>query len=93
MSFNPPTLPPFPEKIKDRPRSQPRWSVRRYSRPVSVPVNSKLTRRFETEWIEDGQIHNATRVAPALPVLSRHSEHLRMASWFRPPKVRLQSKT
>lgn len=71
MSFNPPSLPPFSGTSARRSISEPRWKVRRYSRPRSVPTNSKLTRRFETEWLEDGEIRSASRVAPALPVFEQ----------------------
>ncbi|MEM9971625.1 MAG: Hint domain-containing protein [Pseudomonadota bacterium] len=71
MSFTPPTPPPFSNPSSARQLSQPRWKVRRYSRPQSVPAQSKLTRRFEFEWLEDGQILSGSRVAPALPVFEQ----------------------
>ncbi len=71
MSYTPPTLPPFPGQSGNRTFSEPRWKVRRYSRPKSVPISAKLTRRFETEWIEDGVVRSASRVAPALPVFEQ----------------------
>ena len=71
MSFNPPSPPPFQTPQSTRQVSQPRWKVRRYSRPQSVPLQSKLTRRFEFEWLEDGQVLSETRVAPALPVFEQ----------------------
>lgn len=71
MPSTPPTLPPFPSEKPRRTFSEPRWTVRRYSRPRSVPTNSKLTRRFDVEWLEDGQIQSAQRVAPALPVFEQ----------------------
>ncbi len=71
MSFNPPSPPPFQTPSPNRQPSQPRWKVRRYSRPRSVPVNSKLTRRFEFEWFEDGEVMSGSRVAPALPVFEQ----------------------
>ncbi len=71
MSFNPPSPPPFSTPATGRQLSQPRWKVRRYSRPQSVPLQSKLTRRFEYEWLEDGDILSGARVAPALPVFEQ----------------------
>jgi len=71
MSFNPPSPPPFSTPATGRQLSQPRWKVRRYSRPQSVPLQSKLTRRFEYEWFEDGDILSGARVAPALPVFEQ----------------------
>ena len=71
MSFNPPSPPPFQTPNTSRQPSQPRWKVRRYSRPQSVPLSSKLTRRFEFEWFENGQIMSGSRVAPALPVFEQ----------------------
>ncbi len=67
-----PTLPPFPE-MNARPVSDTAWTVRRKSvsepRPVSRPRPSKarVTRRFEYEWFEDGNLMSSVSVAPALP--------------------------
>lgn len=67
-----PTLPPLPE-LSARTVSEPTWTVPR--RPVSRPPvtrspnkpKSRITRRFEIEWFEDGLIQSAVTVAPALP--------------------------
>ena len=67
-----PTLPPFPE-LSARTVSEPAWTVpsRTVSRtPVSRAPNkpkSRITRRFECEWLEDGLVQSAITVAPALP--------------------------
>jgi hypothetical protein len=45
--------------------------VRRTTRPRSVTLTTRLTRRFETEWLEDGEVRSASRVAPALPVFEQ----------------------
>ncbi|MDD9921450.1 MAG: Hint domain-containing protein [Boseongicola sp.] len=71
MSFNPPSPPTFTNRPGRRTPSEPRWRVQRYSRPQSVPMNSKLTRRFEIEWWEDGEVKTQSRVAPALPVFEQ----------------------
>jgi hypothetical protein len=66
-----PTLPPFPE-LSARTVSEPVWTPPRpVSRhPVSRKPNkpkSRITRRFECEWLEDGMIQSAITAAPALP--------------------------
>ena len=72
MSFNPPTLPPMPGEQSRRVVSEPRWKVRRTTRPRSITLTAKLTRRFETEWLDDdGMLQSASRVAPALPVFEQ----------------------
>ncbi|MEO1537266.1 MAG: Hint domain-containing protein [Pseudomonadota bacterium] len=67
-----PTLPPFPE-LSARRISEPMWSAPRrpVSRPTSKPVavkpKSRITRRFEVEWFERGDVQSAIMAAPALP--------------------------
>ncbi len=66
-----PTLPPLPE-MTARPVSEPAWTVtRKVSRPPVAarpkPPMSRITRRFESEWLEDGQVMSSVTVAPALP--------------------------
>ncbi|MGI9389833.1 MAG: Hint domain-containing protein [Boseongicola sp.] len=68
MSYTPPTIPPFPNQPAQSNYPDTRWKVRRYSRPKSVPINAKLTRRFDTEWLDEFEVQSASRVAPALPV-------------------------
>ena len=67
-----PTLPEMP-KLSSRVHSEPAWTVPR--RTVSrMPVSrtpaapkARVTRRFEYEWLEHGQVQSAISVAPALP--------------------------
>lgn len=67
-----PTLPPFPE-LNARPVADKAWTVPR--KPVSVPRpapagpigKARVTRRFESEWLADGQVLSTVTVAPALP--------------------------
>ena len=68
-----PSLPEFPAKSS---RSQQAWTVRRQvSRPVtpSAPAvpRARITRRFETEWLEDGNVQSNVAVAPALPIFEK----------------------
>lgn len=69
MSFAPPTLPPFPE-FQQKPET---WSARRINRPASLVATpkSRITRRFEAEWLQDGQVFDNTTVAPALPAFEQ----------------------
>lgn len=68
-----PTLPAFPDQTSRR-TSQSSWTVRRQvSRPIvpsSAPAvpRARITRRFETEWLQDGEVHSTVTVAPALPI-------------------------
>lgn len=49
--------------------SEPAWTVRRISRPQpAAQPKARVTRRFDIEWLEDGQTRFETKVAPALPV-------------------------
>jgi len=67
-----PTLPPFPE-LSARTVSEPAWTVPR--RPVSRPRStgivakpkSRVMRRFEAEWLQDGLVEETVMTAPALP--------------------------
>jgi len=67
-----PTLPPFPE-LRSRTNSEPAWTVPRsnVSRMPSMPrpavPRARVTRRFEYEWLEHGQVQSDVLVAPALP--------------------------
>ena len=70
MSYTTPTLPSFPEL---QPKTQP-WTARRQSRPVATPAaipKARITRRFEMEWLEDGDIRENVVVAPALPAFEQ----------------------
>lgn len=67
-----PTLPPFPE-LSARRISEPTWTVKRRtvsrspSPAVAVAPKARVTRRFEAEWLENGEIRSDVTVAPALP--------------------------
>ncbi|MEM6387839.1 MAG: Hint domain-containing protein [Pseudomonadota bacterium] len=67
-----PTLPPFPE-LSARRTSEPAWTVtrRQASRPISSAIavrpKSRLTRRFEIEWLDNGEVQSTISAAPALP--------------------------
>lgn len=70
MSYAPPTIPPFPE-LSQKPQA---WTARRSSRPVSTPVaipKARVTRRFEMEWLYNGEILDNIVVAPALPAFEQ----------------------
>lgn len=71
MSYSQPSLPPFPDSINPRRISEPAWTVRRVSRPVSVIPKARVTRRFEIEWLEDGEVASDVTVAPALPAFEQ----------------------
>ena len=66
-----PTLPPHPSQTSRRVLSEARWTARRITRPRSNSLKTKLTRRFDIEWLEDGQPQEATRLAPAIPVFEQ----------------------
>lgn len=73
MSYTPPTLPPFPGETTPtrRVHSEARWTARRLSRPRSQSLASRLTRRFEIEWLSENGVESAIRVAPALPAFEQ----------------------
>lgn len=67
MSYAP-TLPPFPEQQK----KAEAWTARRVSRPAPAAIpKARVTRRFETEWLQDGQVLENIIVAPALPAFEQ----------------------
>lgn len=71
-----PSLPQFPEKSISRQISQPAWTARRVpSRPVAPATQptplARITRRFETEWLQDGHVQSDVVVAPALPIFEQ----------------------
>lgn len=71
MSHTTPSLTPFPDATNPRRVSEPAWTVRPKSRPVTVPRPqqiARVSRRFEMTWLEDGMIEDAVTAAPALPV-------------------------
>jgi hypothetical protein len=70
MSYATTTLPQFPEQ----PRKSEQWTARRQSRPVPTPnaiPKARVTRRFETEWLLDGEVLENITVAPALPAFEQ----------------------
>lgn len=71
MSYNRPTLPDMPETARSRIVSQPLWTARKQSRPVMPMAATRLSRRFEYSWLQDGEVHDAIRSAPALPVFEQ----------------------
>lgn len=50
--------------------SQPAWTIRQPTRPIAPRPQpmAKLSRRFETEWLDGDNVEFASRAAPALPV-------------------------
>ena len=64
------------ERRVSRPVSQMGWTVRRQvSRPLpavapAIP-KARITRRFETEWLIDGNVQSEVSVAPALPIFEK----------------------
>lgn len=71
MSYSPPSLPPFPDSISSRRISEPAWTVRKLSRPAPAIPKARVTRRFETEWFEGGEVMSTITVAPALPAFEQ----------------------
>ncbi len=71
MSYTPPTLPPMPEERRTRVISEPRPSVRRISRPRPVSRPSRFSRRYDIEWLENGEALSATKTALALPAFEQ----------------------
>ena len=70
MSYAPPTVPPF-QGSSPKPQA---WTARRSGRPVSSPAaipKARVTRRFEMEWIYDGEFLDKIIVAPALPAFEQ----------------------
>ena len=54
-----------------RPVSESAWTARRVSRPTSAIPRARISRRFETEWLRDGEVHSDITVAPALPAFEQ----------------------
>ena len=48
------------------------WTVRKTTRPVApVTPTARVTRRFECEWLEDGNVFSNVSAAPALPAFEQ----------------------
>lgn len=71
MSYNPPSLPPFPSERRPRVLSEPRPSARRTSRPRPVSTATRFSRRYDIEWFENGEVMHTTRTALALPAFEQ----------------------
>ena len=72
MSAHPPTLPPFPERESPQVQTPAPWTVRKQTRPAPAPRPvARLSRRYEIEWLQDGEVFSATRPALALPVFEQ----------------------
>lgn len=66
------TMPPSAQETRNRPTSQA-WTVRKTTTPrteLAMP-KARVTRRFETEWLDDGQVLSATTTAPAFPAFEQ----------------------
>ena len=66
------TLSPSARDPYRRPADQA-WTVRKSKMPraeVTMP-KARVTRRFETEWLEDGQVQSHTTTAPAFPAFEQ----------------------
>ncbi|MBT8410074.1 MAG: Hint domain-containing protein, partial [Alphaproteobacteria bacterium] len=64
------------QKSTSRRLSEPAWTVRRQVSQPPVPVapaapRARITRRFEAEWLQDGQVESSVTVAPALPIFEQ----------------------
>lgn len=71
MNYSPQDTTRFPDAASARLRTEQPWTVRRNARPAPQHGTSRLTRRFEIEWLEGENVMDATRVAPALPIFER----------------------
>lgn len=70
MSYVPPTLPQYPD-LQPKPQA---WTARRTTRPAASPAaipKARITRRFEMEWLYDGEVLDNIAVAPALPAFEQ----------------------
>ena len=47
------------------------WTVRKANQPAPAMPSARITRRFETEWLHDGQVLSNVTVAPALPAFEQ----------------------
>ncbi len=71
MSYSP--APQLSQTTTQR-RPSTGWTVKRNTRPVSLPSvqpRARVNRRFEVEWLEEGDILSNTIAAPALPAFEQ----------------------
>ena len=48
------------------------WTVRKTNMPAPAAMpKARVTRRFETEWLQDGEVRSNVSVAPALPAFEQ----------------------
>ena len=48
------------------------WTVRKSNNPAPAAIpRARVTRRFETEWLQDGDVHSNMVTAPALPAFEQ----------------------
>lgn len=71
MSNPVPSLVSFPTRTTSRLRTEQPWTVRRASMPAPQMRTTRLTRRFEVEWLEGSSVMDSVHVAPALPVFEK----------------------
>ena len=53
---------------------EPAWTVPRANQPVTRPnpiPKARVNRRFETEWLADGEVQSAIQTAPAFPAFEK----------------------
>lgn len=71
MSFSQTPSQPRALNQLQRPADQA-WTVRKVNRPIAPAIpKARITRRFETEWLEDGNVLTNTIAAPALPAFEQ----------------------
>lgn len=71
MSSYPTSMLPAHSPLQPKPQA---WTARRQSRPVPTPAaipKARITRRFEMEWLYNGEILENVVVAPALPAFEQ----------------------
>ena len=61
----------LPARTTSRLRAEQPWTVRRTNIPAPHQHTSRLTRRFEVEWLEGENVMDSVHVAPALPVFEK----------------------
>lgn len=71
MTYSPPSVTTLPGHTSRRPLAEQPWTVRRTTRPIAPQISARLTRRFETEWLEGQNVMEAIHTAPALPAFEQ----------------------